>query len=98
MGVHDGEGRHMTKTYADLADLPEDKRINVIGNAAMKGQRVAFIVDDEPEKPLRYIKKLTTLFPQVGVLEMHPGPGANVITVIVERLPLTAPRPTGAHP
>jgi len=45
------------KGYADLADLPEDERIDIIGRTAAGGQIVGFFVDDQ-KKAARYIKKL----------------------------------------
>lgn len=45
------------KAYADLADLPEDDRIRIIGESAASGQTVGFFVDDDA-KADRYIKKL----------------------------------------
>lgn len=43
--------------YADLADLPEDDRIAIIGKTAATGRVVGFFVDDDA-KADRYIKKL----------------------------------------
>jgi hypothetical protein len=45
------------KAFADLADLPEDDRIALIGAAAETGQIVGFFVDDDA-KADRYIRKL----------------------------------------
>lgn len=56
------------KAFADLADLPEDERIHIIGQTADAGERVGFFVDDDA-KADRYIAKLTKLFPRVVVLE-----------------------------
>lgn len=53
--------------YADLANMPEDARIQVIGQTAALGQKVGFFVDDNT-KADRYIEKLTTRF-DVVVLE-----------------------------
>jgi hypothetical protein len=73
----------MTKRiYADLADLPEEKRINAIGNAAEKGQRVVFFVDDDP-KADRYIAKLTAQF-RVKVVERgRTGIGETIFVKVV---------------
>jgi hypothetical protein len=59
--------------YQDLADRPEDDRIDRIGEAVMQGRRVAFIVDDEPGKADRYAEKLTSRFPEVEVVAREPG-------------------------
>jgi hypothetical protein len=57
----------MIKGFADLADLPEDDRITVIGQAVMDGNQVAVPVDEEGpdgyEKADRYVKKLLERFP-----------------------------------
>lgn len=54
--------------YADLADLPEDQRIAIIGRVVTEQLKtVGFFVDDD-EKADRYIEKLTTSF-KVRVLE-----------------------------
>lgn len=44
------------KAYADLADLPEDDRIAIIGTSA-ESTVVGFFVDDDA-KADRYVKKL----------------------------------------
>ena len=58
------------KAYADLADLPEDARIDIIGQAAELGERVGFFVDNDATAD-RYIEKLTKRF-KVAVLERKP--------------------------
>jgi hypothetical protein len=55
------------KAFADLADLPENDRIAIIGKTAESGQIVGFFVDDEP-KADRYIAKLLKRF-KVKVIE-----------------------------
>jgi hypothetical protein len=69
--------------YADIADLPEDQRIVVIGNMAMTGKIVAFIVDDN-EKANRYLRKLREKFPMVVEVDRLPDvPIKNVVSVKV---------------
>ena len=68
------------KAYADLADLPEDERINVIARAAADGHIVGFIVDDEP-KADRYIRKLAAH--PVRVIDRAPGPVKGTVLVRV---------------
>lgn len=73
----------MAKGYFDLADLPEDERIAIIGRAAEQGQRVAFIVEDHA-KADRYVQKLTVRF-NVSVAKRIDGPVQDTISVIVTR-------------
>lgn len=68
------------KAYADLADLPEDKRITVIAGVAAAGQIVGFVVEDEP-KADRYIEKLAA-YP-VRVIDRGPGPVKSTVLVRV---------------
>jgi len=72
--------------YADVADLEEDKRIDIIGEHAMQKLKVAFCVDDEPGKADRYIKKLLTKFPELTLKERFLGPTPGVETVIVIKM------------
>lgn len=67
--------------FADLADLPEDERIAIIGKEAQAGKRVAFVVEDAA-KADRYIRKLLLDF-NVRVLERGPGPVKNTVYVKV---------------
>lgn len=71
------------KAYADLADLPEDDRIRIIGTTAMGGNVVGFFVDDERGKPDRYINKLLKWFPTISVMYRGPGPIKGVILIKV---------------
>lgn len=77
----------MTKRpiYRDMGDESEDERILAIGNAVMRGHKVAFITDDEPGKPERYIAKLRKRFPSLIVLDQLKGPIAGTVTVRVQR-------------
>lgn len=67
--------------YSDLADLQEDDRIAIIGQAAEGGKRVAFVVEDDA-KADRYIKKLTARF-QVSVAKRLDGPVKDTVSIIV---------------
>ena len=71
------------KGFRDIADFSEDERIRRIGNAcrARPGQLVAFVTDDEPDKPERYIRKLAERFPDVKFVDKSKGPVANTVTV-----------------
>lgn len=71
----------MVKAFANLAELPEDARIEIIGRTAENNQRVAFIVEDQ-EKADRYMKKLTERF-NVSIASQLPGPVPETICVVV---------------
>jgi hypothetical protein len=74
----------MAKAFADLADLPEDDRIAIIGRTAESGQRVAFVVEDHA-KADRYIAKLTSRF-QVSVAKRLEGrPVKDTVSIIVTK-------------
>ena len=79
----------MIKGFADLADLPEDDRIRIIGEYAMAGNQVGVPVDEEGpdgyEKANRYIEKLLTRFPLLEFVSKGKGPVANVVTFIVRK-------------
>lgn len=73
--------------YRDIADMEEDNRIASIGLTAMErpGKEIAFITDDEPGKPERYIEKLLKQFPSLSVVKQFKGPTPGVVSVIVTR-------------
>jgi len=75
------------KGFADLADLPEDQRIESIGAIAMRGATVGFVVDVEGAdgfaKADRYITKLLAKYPSLKVLAKVKGPTKEMITVKV---------------
>lgn len=62
--------------YQDLGDLDEDKRVDAIGHAVVAHQKtVAFIVDDDPGKADRYVRKLQEKFPgKIRVVGRGKGP------------------------
>lgn len=68
------------KAFTDLADLPEDKRIEIIAEAA-KTQTVGFVVDDHP-KADRYCEKLAK-YPAIRVIDRVDGPVAGAVLVRV---------------
>lgn len=59
--------------YADLADLPEDDRIAIIGRTAALGKVVGVFVDDDGEKADRYIKKVLAAGHRVRLIDRRPG-------------------------
>lgn len=77
------------KAFADLADLPEDDRIRIIGETAVQtGQRIGFVVDDAV-KADRYIEKLLRLFPALTVLSYGAGPVKDTVMVAVRKKEIT---------
>lgn len=75
------------KVFLDLADLPEDKRIEMIGHRAVDHcETVGFMVDIEDgshAKGDRYIEKLTRRFPSISVMFRGDGPVTGVETIKV---------------
>ncbi len=71
------------KGYSDLADLPEDERIKIIGKAAQAGNIVGVALEDDADKIARYIGKLTKRFPKVRHVSTDPGlvPGTVLVCV-----------------
>lgn len=71
------------KGYADLSPLSEGKRIETIGDAAMRLRKtVGFVVDTDAIAD-RYIAKLKEKFPGIVILAKLNGPVKNVVTVKV---------------
>lgn len=79
----------MTAQFVDLADLPEDDRITIIGQAVMQGAQVGVPVDEEGpdgyEKADRYVKKLLERFPLIEFVSKGKGPIKDVVTFVVRR-------------
>ncbi len=68
---------HKKIPYADLAGMQmgEDDRIRVIGTKVTKERViVSVLVDDEPGKMERYIKKLKDRFPGIRIGAKGKGP------------------------
>lgn len=71
--------------YADLADLPEDERIEIIGRQVMGERKTGgIVVDNEPEKVARYQQKLRDRFPGIIINDPVAGPVPNTVTIRVE--------------
>jgi hypothetical protein len=68
--------------FSDLHRLPEDERIRIIGDAYMAGAKVGVPIDDEPDKPQRYRRKLQERYPGIRVAIL-PGlvPGTKTLSV-----------------
>lgn len=79
----------MTTAFVDLADLSEDDRITIIGQAVMNGAQVAVPVDEQGpdgyEKADRYVKKLLEKFPLIEFISKGKGPVKDVVTFVVRR-------------
>ncbi len=80
------------KEYHDLHELPEDKRISVMGRtltALEPGKTGAMATDEEGkdgfEKLERYKEKLIAWFPDIEFVRQFKGPVAGVVTAIFRR-------------
>ena len=75
--------------FQDVADIPEDDRIDIIGKKALEPENklTGFVTDDDPGKAERYISKLLARFPQLEVEHKGPGPVPKTILVRVRRKP-----------
>lgn len=64
--------------FADLADLDEDRRIQIIGETVVREQKVVGVVtDSEPGKAERYIQKVLSRHPGVVLIGRQSGPVAD---------------------
>ncbi|MGH3427947.1 MAG: hypothetical protein ACRDQZ_10340 [Mycobacteriales bacterium] len=69
--------------YVDIASMPEDRRIDLIGHrAVVHKESVAFVVEDD-EKADRYIAKLRDKYPTIQVNSRGAGPVKGTIYVKV---------------
>lgn len=70
------------KGYADIADLPEDERIKIIGETVtQQGAIVGVCVDSTPGKADRYKRKLLARFPNLVIIDTTDGPVKDVVTI-----------------
>jgi ribosome assembly protein YihI (activator of Der GTPase) len=60
--------------YRDLADLPENKRIDAICARLRTGEIVGVVIDDEQPKVDRYLKKIRNRMSGQIEVEESPGP------------------------
>jgi hypothetical protein len=65
--------------FADLGDLDEDDRIQIIGQLAEGGKQIGFIVEN-PLKAARYVGKLLARY---KVQKNYEGPGPIKGTTLV---------------
>lgn len=69
--------------YIDLYTLPEDKRIQMIGDMAI-GKVVGIMLEkNEPAKIARYIEKVTKRFPEVRHIDTTDVPDTKDLVVMV---------------
>ena len=80
-GVH-------VKAYIDAHNLPEDERIKLMGEMAMQGKVVGFVVEDD-DKANRYVRKFRQWFPDLIEEQRGPGPVPNTVFVRIGRRPET---------
>jgi hypothetical protein len=72
--------------YADLASLPEDKRIAIIARVVSTEKKtVAVAIDNEEKKISRYERKLHECAP--GPLEIERLPGLGPSTIFLKIKP-----------
>jgi hypothetical protein len=71
--------------FRDLAGqgVDEDSRIGIIGNTLLSGKHksIAVLVDSEPGKADRYIRKLVMRFPSITKWDINPGPSHGCTTI-----------------
>ena len=75
------------KGFADLANLPEDERIDLIGRYVIETKQTVGVLTDSGRgdecKPQRYIDKIKKRFPSVQIIGKEPGPIKNTICIRV---------------
>jgi len=70
--------------YADRADLPENKRIDIIGKLVTDEKKtINVVVDDDGKKVDRYAKKLLTKFPHLIIIEKFKSPVDKTVVLKV---------------
>lgn len=65
--------------YFDLHRLSETERIRQIGEAAMLGNTVSFITEDEDGKMERYLMRLFMEFPGLELVQRGKGPTEGAV-------------------
>lgn len=72
------------KAFVSLTALPEDDRIDAMGQIAAEGETVGFFVDDNA-KADRYLEKLLNRY-AVRLIGRSAGPGGTILCRIGPRL------------
>ena len=70
---------HKKTRYADLHDLHEDKRIDLIGHRTIDHEEIVGFVVDDDKKADRYIEKLKEKFPTIEVVDRGKITGEAVL-------------------
>ncbi len=77
------------KFVADLHRLPEDDRIQLIGNSLMTAQKrsdgqpvIAGVVVDNDAAAERYVQKMATEFPRITLQDKMPGQNMIVLRFV----------------
>lgn len=74
-----------TRFFADLFKLPEDQRIDLIGNFVTESnESIWFLTDSGPGdegKADRYIKKIRAKFPELIIAPIETGPVENTVAI-----------------
>ena len=74
----------MVKGYADLADLPEDDRITIIGEYLVSGKsdgRPVLVAVEDSAKADRYVLKLNRQFPSIVHWRFLDGLVAGTVSI-----------------
>jgi len=72
--------------YLDLFLLPEDDRIQMIGEKTMASLGiVGFVVDSDDGKAERYLLKLFVAFPNLELVDKSIGPVSNTVLCRVRK-------------
>ncbi len=65
--------------FTDLAELPEDERIQFLGRKAQTKIVGVIVESDQPVKIKRYIRKVTERFPGVRLMKKAKGPTRDTV-------------------
>lgn len=77
------------KGYADLADLPEDKRIELIVHRVIAhGETIGVVLENEPKKIERYRRKIHAAAAVPVEIEQLAGLVPNTVTLKIKLKPI----------
>lgn len=72
--------------YADLGDLPEDERIKIFCEDALRGEVVGVVIDNEQPKIDRYIRKIINYSKALRISDRGKGPVKGTYFLKIERI------------